>query len=66
MPNSKQFQAIASNLLDSLSRTQVVIIAEQGYVGALPAGLDEDDRADLKAVIQDTAICMAAGAVRHA
>jgi hypothetical protein len=63
--NTKQLQTIANNLLDSLSPVQISIIVEHGYVGALPEGLDADDRTDLLKVIQDTAICIQAGAVRR-
>jgi hypothetical protein len=60
--HSKQMQTIAKNLLSSLSRAQIAVIAEHGYAGALPAGLTEDEREDLRQVINDTATCVNAGA----
>jgi hypothetical protein len=64
MQSPKQLQTIANTLLDSLSREQVAVIAEHGYAGATPGGMSADDLEDFREVVQNTAVCMAAGAVR--
>ncbi len=63
--NAKQLQTIANTILDSLSREQVREVAHNGFTGALPVGLDETETEDLLLMIQGTAMCIAAGGVRH-
>jgi hypothetical protein len=62
--SSKETNRVANTLLDSLSREQIAVIAEHGYVGALPEGLSAEDREELLEALQSLAVCITSGAVR--
>lgn len=60
---AKALQSLANRIVDDIPRAELKAVAANGYQGELPGGLDEDDRADLLEVIQNTALCVASGAM---
>lgn len=62
--SSKETHRTASTLINTLSRAQIAVIAERGYVGALPEGLSAEEREEMKEAIQNLAVCITAGAMQ--
>jgi hypothetical protein len=62
---TKHLQRIANNLCRGFSRDRLSVIAECGYEGTVPNGLSTEDQEELRTIIQDTALCLARGAMNQ-
>jgi hypothetical protein len=64
MSNAKFLQSIANRVVETIPRDALKTVAADGFKGDLPEWLEADDAEELRTMVQDTALCISAGAMR--